>query len=138
VFLLVPARIIESKTTKPVIHLVRSTKTDTLLPSLGQFDLLDPTSALYFGQFILGLHHHFTSLQEWSKDRRTLRDYCWRLDHVDQPCVLPRPKLDVPINNQSLVETWLSGLPVARNKKYVAPINLSLLATSLSSIVSGV
>jgi hypothetical protein len=61
---------------------------------LGYSTLMDPVSALYFGQFILGCQFHFDSIEQLSKIGDT-RDLCWRLDHVphDNPsfsqCSLP-------------------------------------------------
>ena len=68
------------------------------------FDLLDPASALYFGQFILRLQRHFTGVKEGSKDRRT-RDFCWRLDHVNDGC--PSRTHD---DRSPRVERWLRDL----------------------------
>jgi hypothetical protein len=79
-------------------------------PSLGIFDLEDPVSALYFGQFILGCHSHFASVEQMSKHREA-RNLCWRLDHIHHDSLLSQ--------SGSPVETWLQNLPSTANAGYV-------------------
>ena len=98
-----------------MIHVAQSEGGDRIRPSLGLFDLMDPVSALYFGQFILGCHSQFASVERLSKDRDT-RELCWRLDHIHHDAL---SYWKSPSKADSFVETWVRDLPSTANAGYV-------------------
>jgi len=74
--------------------------------SLGSYNIVDPTSALYFSQFILGLHPYLASIRD-SIETLEMQNFCWRLDHVGHEHEFQQPKLSLGAR----IEVWLAGLP---------------------------
>ncbi len=81
-------------------------------PSFGVYDLMDPASALYFAQFILGLQPYFSSVKEYIKNPET-KDFCWRLDHTN--CDHSSLQHEPPSEKDAKIEKWLGGLLSAEN-----------------------
>ena len=90
---------------------------------------MDPVSGLYFGQFVLGCHFHFTSVETLSKIRDT-RSLCWRLDHDAS-----FSHSYLPTETNTFVETWLRDLPSTAKAGYVLLDHNPSLSQRLSIIL---
>ncbi|KAK0209399.1 hypothetical protein IW262DRAFT_1302361 [Armillaria fumosa] len=71
--------------------------------SLGIYDLTDPSSALQFAQFILGLQTHVKRIVEQCS-RLTFRLFSWRHDSIDKQC-------GTEGTWERQIYSWLSDIP---------------------------
>jgi len=74
--------------------------------SLGSYNIVDPMSALYFSQFILGLHPYLASIRG-SLEKLEMQNFCWRLDHIGQNDEFQQSDLTL----HARIEAWLVDLP---------------------------
>ena len=63
------------------MNIARSAAYSVSNPSLGVFDLTDPTSAFFLAQFILGLNTHFRAIITAALNPQ-MRSLEWRSDHI--------------------------------------------------------
>ncbi|KAK0209411.1 hypothetical protein IW262DRAFT_1529191 [Armillaria fumosa] len=94
----------------PVIHVAYSDR-ESSDSSLGIYDLTDPSSALQFAQFILGLQTHVKRIVEQCS-RSTFRPFSWRLDSIDEQC-------GTEGTWERRIYSWLSDIPQPRESRNI-------------------
>ncbi|KAK0475848.1 hypothetical protein IW261DRAFT_1595327 [Armillaria novae-zelandiae] len=102
----------------PVIGIVLSKTGCIGRVVFGIYDLTDPSSALRFAQFILGLQTHVKRIVEQCS-RSTFRLFSWRLDSIDGQC-------GTEGTWERRIYSWLSDIPRPREGRSVlTPVPVS-------------
>ncbi|CAL1706020.1 unnamed protein product [Somion occarium] len=92
----------------PTVHITHVSTNVEALPSLGLYNLTNPSAACALAQFIFSLQEHWKTVTR-AVTKPQIRNFCWRFDHHDPDGLLVSATGE--IDRYTRILRWLADLP---------------------------